>query len=341
MRISFAGGGTEISPYKELYGGKVMNATISLFAHATIVNRDDDEISLVSIDQNSEFTFGLNKVGDVDIAVIPDANKLAYAITTYCIEYFRVKVSKGFSLYTYSEVPVGSGLGASSTLTVATLHALLHNLGITLDTYSLASTAFRIERDILGLSGGVQDHFCAAFGGFNFMEFGPQERTLVNPLRISASARLDLESSILLVDTGKSRKSSKLIDSQIKSMSSNNQNLVQLNNKIVENAEQMKAAILKGNLDEVSALLNVGWKLKKQISEDITNSEIESIFESIKKYGSLGSKLCGAGGGGFILSISTPENTSKIVAFLEKQGVAFRFVRFVDDGSQAWFSNLI
>ena len=330
LRIGLAGGGTDVSPYSDLYGGAILNATISMFAYATIEPRNDGKIILNAIDRNEKLIFDL-----VDFLEIDGKLDLLKGIYNRIVKDF-VKEPLSFELSTYVDAPPGSGLGSSSTLVVAVLGAFSEWLKLPLGEYDIAHLAYEIERKDLGMAGGKQDQYAATFGGFNFMEFYDNDKVIVNPLRIKQEIINELQFNILLYYTGTSRLSSKIIEAQVKNVSAKKGKSVEAMHKLKEQAILMKEAILKGELDKIGEILDYGWKYKKQMAEGITNPVIDEIYEEAKKAGATGGKISGAGGGGFMM-FYCPKNTRyKVIEVLQKFGGEFRRFQFTKYGLETW-----
>ncbi len=330
LRLGFAGGGTDVSPYSDLYGGIVLNATINMFAYATIVPRDDKKIIINSIDRRRRIEYQSNEYleldGDMD---------LMKAVYNSVIKNF-IKRPLSFELTTYVDVPPGSGLGSSSTLVVSILGAFSEWLGLPLGEYELAHLAFEIERKDVGISGGKQDQYAASFGGFNFIEFYNNDRVIVNPLRIKREIINELQFNILLYYTGNSRLSSKIIEAQIRNVATKKQNSIEAMHKLKEQSLMMKEAILKSRLDDIGEILDFGWQYKKKMADEITNVLIDEIYEMAKKAGATGGKISGAGGGGFMM-LYCPKNTRyKVIDALRKFGGDFRSYEFTKQGLESW-----
>jgi len=338
MRISFGGGGSEIDPYRSQFGGRVMNTTIAMYAHVLLVETNDNLIDIRSADGDESFLSSTQQYMDIEFQSISKSCLLTVATLQYFSRELNCQLTTGIKVTTHSDAPVGSGLGASSTMTVAIVHILLEYFNIPADPYSLALIAHKIEREYLNLAGGIQDHFCAAFGGFNYMEFGPTDHLLINPLRIKRDTLFDLESSLLLIYTGTSRDSAKIIQSQISEMKNSAEFSNEMLTKIAINATQIKSSILKWDLPEFASLLNEGWSLKKLMSESISNAEINELAEICVASGALGVKLCGAGGGGYLLVAIPPENRARLMRVLGKSPEDFVRMTFVDHGSEVWNS---
>lgn len=330
LRISFAGGGTDVSPYSDTYGGYVLNACINMYAYATIEPRDDGKIVLNSIDREeyieTEAQEYLQPDGKLDLL------KGVYnRLIKDCI-----KKPLSFTLTTYTDAPAGSGLGSSSTIVVAILNAFAEWQKIPLGEYDLAHLAWEIERIDLNMAGGKQDQYSAAFGGFNFMEFFEKDRVIVNPLRIKPNYVNELEFNLLLYYTGTSRLSSKIIENQSAKVVNKESKAIEAMHKLKEQSLLMKEALLKGNIDEMGHLLNFGWQYKKQMSEQISNPFIDEIYETAIKAGSTGGKITGAGGGGFFMIYCPNITRYNVIKALQPFGGEFRRFKFTEVGAQSW-----
>jgi D-glycero-alpha-D-manno-heptose-7-phosphate kinase len=330
LRLGLAGGGTDVSPYSDLYGGAVLNATISMYAYATIEPRDDGKIVFNSIDRGKRLEFEPKEFLEIDGNL-----DLLKGVYNRIVKDF-VKKPLSFELTTYVDAPPGSGLGSSSTLVVAVIGAFAEWLKFPLGEYDIAHLAFEIERKDVGMAGGKQDQYAATFGGFNFMEFYDNDKVIVNPLRIKPEIINELQFNLLLYYTGTSRLSSKIIEAQVKNVSEKKERSVEAMHKLKEQAIMMKEVILKGKLDEIGEILDFGWQYKKQMAEGITNPVIDEIYETAKKAGATGGKISGAGGGGFMM-FYCPKNTRyKVIEALQKFGGEFRRFQFTKYGLETW-----
>ncbi|MCS7135414.1 MAG: dehydrogenase, partial [Candidatus Aenigmarchaeota archaeon] len=272
LRLGLAGGGTDVSPYCDLYGGAILNATISMYAYASIVPRENGEIVINSVDRNTYLEF--ESVPELPLDGTLDLIKGVY---NGIVKRFFPGRSLSFELTTYVDAPPGSGLGSSSTLTVAVISAFAEWLGLPLGEYDVAHLAYEIERIDLGMAGGKQDQYSATFGGFNFMEFYDNDKVIVNPLRIKQDTINELQFNILLYYTGTSRLSSKIIEAQMENVKAKKEKSVEAMHKLKEQAFLMKEAILKGRLNDVGEILDYGWQYKKHMAEGITTPVIEEI----------------------------------------------------------------
>lgn len=334
LRVSFAGGGTDVNPYSDIYGGCILNACINMYAYATIEPRNDDKIVLNSADRGEYLELEMK-----DFLEINGKLDILKSVYNRIVKNFT-KESFAFTLTTYVDAPAGSGLGSSSTLVVAILKAFCEWKNIPLGEYDLAYLAWVIERIDLDMAGGKQDQYAAAFGGFNFMEFN-DNKIIVNPLRIKQEFINELEFNVLLYYTGTSRLSSNIIKSQSENVENCVSETMEAMHKLKEQSILMKEALLKGKIDEMGELLNFGWKYKKQLSVDISNPMIDEIYKTALEEGATGGKISGAGGGGFFM-FYCPENTRyNVINSLQKFGGEFRRFRFTNIGAQSWSINNI
>ncbi len=330
LRIGLAGGGTDVSPYCDKYGGSVLNACINLYAYASIEPRNDNKIVLNGEDINEHYIYNSSKYFEIN----GEFNLLKGVYNRIIKDYVKKPLS--FTLTTYVDAPRGSGLGSSSALVVAIIKAFQEWQNIPLGEYDLANLAYIIEREDLKMAGGKQDHYSAAFGGFNFMEFVGNNKVLVNPLRIKQELVNELEFNILLYYIGVSRVSAKIIESQIENTKNNDKAAINAMHELKEQSLMMKEAILKGNLSLIGNLLNYGWENKKKMTSVITNPKIDNIYETAIEAGASGGKISGAGGGGFFM-FYCPRNTRyQVIKKLSQLGGEFRRFRFEEKGAESW-----
>ena len=330
LRLGIAGGGTDVAPYSDIYGGAILNATISMYAYATIKPRKDNKIILNSIDKNLKIEFDSKKElpydGNLD---------LLKGIYNRIVKDFT-KEALSFELTTMVDAPPGSGLGTSSTLVVTILGAFTEWLKLPLGEYDLAHLAYNIERVDLKMAGGKQDQYAATFGGVNFMEFYKDEKVIVNPLRIRSKYLNEMAYNIVLFYTQTSRLSSKIIEAQSKNVISKNQKSIEAMHQLKKQAVLMKEAILKGELEKIGEILDFGWKFKKQMTEGITNPLIDEIYEAAKSKGASGGKISGAGGGGFMIFYCPNNSRSEVVKALEQFGGQVKRYEFTTNGLTTW-----
>lgn len=330
LRLGLAGGGTDVSPYCDMYGGNILNATISLYAHASIELTDDNKITIEATDRGESFTY--DKQDELPIDGQLDLAKGVYnnLVKTYG------PMSSGFKLTTFVDAPAGSGLGSSSTLMVAILGAFVEWLQLPLGEYDIAHLSYKIEREELGMAGGKQDQYAATFGGVNFMEFYDSNRVIVNPLRVKRRYLFELENNLLLYFTSTSRLSSTIIEAQTKNVKEKNEKSIEAMHQLKEQAKMMKEALLKGEIDKIGSILDYGFKFKKQMASGISNEGIDDIYNTAIKAGATGGKISGAGGGGFMMFYCPANTRYAVKAALSKFGGEFKNYQFTEHGLYSW-----
>ena len=330
LRIGLAGGGTDVSPYSDEFGGAILNATISLSAYASIEPIADNVIIMEALDRKEEQRFdwasSLPLNGQLDL--LKGVYNRIHA--TYGVPL------TGFRLSTYVEAPAGSGLGTSSTLVVAIVGAFAEMLRLPLGEYDIAHLAYAIEREDLQLAGGRQDQYAATFGGVNFMEFYEKDRVIVNPLRIKPEYLHELAHNLVLYYTDTSRQSDAIIKEQVKNVQDKNTDSINAMHRLKEQSYLMKEALLKGRLQEVGEILDFGFEHKRRMAHHISNNSIEAIYNAAKNAGATGGKISGAGGGGFI-TFYCPGNTRyQVIETLRGFGGAVRDYSFTKFGLTTW-----
>lgn len=330
LRIGLAGGGTDVSPYSDLYGGAILNATLSLYANATIEPLAENKIILEAIDRNEQESFDLSPMLPVNGQL-----DLLKGVYNRIQKDYGIR-EQGFRLSTYVDAPAGSGLGTSSTLVVAIIGAFAEMLRLPLGEYDMAHYAYEIERKDLGLAGGKQDQYAATFGGVNFMEFYGEDKVIVNPLRVKQQHLFELENNLLLYYTSTSRESAEIIKKQSKNVTEKKDKSIEAMHQLKEQARMMKEALLKGRLNEIGEILDFGFQQKRQMAEGISNPLMEDIYETAKKSGATGGKISGAGGGGFMIFYCPVNTKYKVIKSLENFGGQVRNYQFTEHGLKTW-----
>ncbi|MDD2288714.1 MAG: dehydrogenase, partial [Bacteroidales bacterium] len=271
LRIGLAGGGTDVSPYSDIYGGCILNATTSLYAYTDIIPNNSNTIRFFLQDKSEKYEYKSEKSlpinGEID---------LIKAIYNRIIKEFNLE-ALSFDLHTYVDAPPGSGLGTSSTLVVSIIGAFTEWLSLPLGEYDIANLAYSIEREDLKLEGGKQDQYAATFGGFNFMEFYSDNKVIVNPLRVKSRTLNELSRNIVLYYTETSRQSSDIIKMQQENVKNKNSKSLEAMHKIKEQAILMKEALLRNDLDEIGRILNIGWEYKKNMAKGISTQLFEDV----------------------------------------------------------------
>lgn len=330
LRLGLAGGGTDVSPFSDQFGGIILNATINMYAYATIAPRQDSRITFHLQDRGEVFE------GDSSSDLIIDGNwDLLKGIYNRVRKQFAPQMS-GFDLYTYVDAPPGSGLGTSSTLVVAVLGAFVEWLKLPLGEYDIARLAYDIERIDLAMAGGKQDQYAATFGGVNFMEFFADDKVIVNPLRVRQTYLHELSHNLVLYYTQTSRVSAEIIERQQKNVKGNNRRSIDAMMNLKDQAIQMKETILKGELNAIGQILDFGWEQKKAMAEGISNPEIDKIYQTARLAGSTGGKISGAGGGGFMFFYCPENNRNSVCRALEGLGGQVKRYEFTQNGLLTW-----
>lgn len=331
LRFGLAGGGTDVSPYSDIHGGAILNATISMYARTTIEPNNSGKITLHSIDNNVVLDFDSSPELPIDGEL-----DLLKGVYNSIVKHFRPKEPLSFKMSTYVDAPPGSGLGSSSTLTVSIIGAFCEWLKIPLGEYDIAKLAYEIERIDLGLAGGKQDQYAATFGGFNFMEFFENDKVIVNPLRMKDKIVNELEHDLVLYYTQTSRLSSTIIEQQAKNVTNKQSTSIQAMHQLKNQAQRMKEALLIGEINSIGEILDYGWEQKKQMAEGITNPEIDHMYQTALAAGATGGKISGAGGGGFMLCFAPVNKRYQVTKALEELGGKTMPYRFVKNGLTTW-----
>jgi len=330
LRIGLAGGGTDVSPYCDLYGGAILNATISLYAYATIEPLDGAQIIFEAVDRGERVAY--------DAAPeLPIDNQLDLATGVYnrlVRQYGPMPAS--FRLTTFVDAPAGSGLGTSSTLVVAIIGVFAEWLRLPLGEYDVAQLAYEIEREDLAMAGGKQDQYAATFGGVNYMEFYEEGRVIVNPLRIKPQYLNELENNLLLYFTATSRSSAAIIEVQSKNVTDKNAQSIEAMHQLKEQARMMKEALLRGKVADIGAILDYGFRFKKQMAAGISNERMDAIYERALRAGATGGKISGAGGGGFMMFYCPMNTRYAVQEALVDFGGEFRDYQFTERGLFTW-----
>lgn len=331
LRLGLAGGGTDVSPYCDTYGGLVLNATINRYAYAFIRTINEPIIRFVAVDQQLEELF-------IAAPNLSSTNrlKLHVAVYNHMIENYNAGIPISMELTTYCDSPVGSGLGSSSTMVVAIIRAFVELLKLPFDDYMIANLAFKIERLDCGLQGGRQDQYSAAFGGFNFMEFYDGDRVVVNPLRIKNWIICEFEASVILYYTGVSRESARIIEEQSRNIASHSENALTAMHGIKQEAIGMKESLIRGDFEGVIDSIRSGWLNKKRSAITVSNGLIDEIYEAACDSGAKAGKVSGAGGGGFMWFFVNPEKRMNVIRTLNSFGGDVSNCQFTKHGSQAW-----
>ncbi len=331
LRLGLAGGGTDLSPYCDQFGGAVLNCTIARYAHAFISPAKDDRISFTATDIDVTETFS------PDRAAITAARLGIHAgVYLRIMRDFNNGELLPLSVTSYVDAPPGSGLGSSSALVVALVEAFRTLLALPLGPYDVAHLAYEIERIDLALAGGKQDQYAAAFGGANFIEFLAGDRVIVNPLRVPSAFMNELETSLVTCFTGVSRRSEQIIEEQQRRMGAESGEAIDSLHQLKQDAIDMKQALLRGHVVQMAEILNRSWQAKKRTASGISSALIESLFETAMANAAIAGKISGAGGGGFMMLLVPPERRLTLIAALNAAGGTAGMVHFTTRGAEGW-----
>lgn len=331
LRLSLAGGGTDVAPYCNVYGGLVLNATIDRYAYAVIELLDEPCVRFIAADIQARETINLNE--------FPKTNgnlQLHSVVYNEIIRLYNRGKPIPMQMTTFCDAPAGSGLGSSSTLVVAMVKAFVELLNLPLDDYAIARLAFKVERIECGLQGGRQDQYSATFGGFNFMEFYSEERAVINPLRVKNWIICELEASLLLFYTGVSRESARIIAEQSNNVKNSITDAVNAMHGIKHESVVMKECLLKGDFPGIVESMRQGWESKKRSAKAVSNTYMEEIYEAAIHSGASAGKVSGAGGGGFMMFFVPAGNRMDVVRTLKRFKGQISNCHFTKNGAQAW-----
>lgn len=331
LRLGLAGGGTDLSPYCELYGGVTLNVTIDRYAFALLSPRNDGKVVLRANDLAAD---EVHSAG-----VLPSDHgglRLHRAVYNRIVRQFLPDDPPGLELSTSIEAPPGSGLGSSSALVVAMVDVFREAFNLPLGLYDVAHLAFEIERVDLALEGGKQDQYAAAFGGVNFIEFFAGDRVIVNPLRVRREILNELESSVVVCFSGQSRASEAIIRDQIEAAEHKGSKALEGLHALKQDAFDMKQALLAGDVHGLAAILDRSWASKKATAESVSNPLLDTLYSVARQNGARAGKVSGAGGGGFMMFIANPESKPRLIRALTEAGGTPDKVVFTHAGVESW-----
>lgn len=330
LRLGLAGGGTDVSPYCDIYGGYVLNGTIDRYAYAVIKTLEMPQLRFLATDQKKSEVWRLGE------PMFEGPLELHRAVYCHMMDRYNGGIRIPLELTSFCDAPAGSGLGSSSTLIVAMIRAFVELLNLPLDDYTIAQLAYKIERVDCGLQGGRQDQYSATFGGFNFMEFYADERAVINPLRIKNWVICELEASLVLFFTGVSRESASIIADQSSNVKSGLVDALDAMHGIKREALVMKECLLRGDFTGLVESMRLGWENKKRSAKTVSNPHIDAIYDAAIQAGALAGKVSGAGGGGFMWFFVPTEKRMDVVRALGNFGGQVSNCHFTKHGTQAW-----
>jgi D-glycero-alpha-D-manno-heptose-7-phosphate kinase len=324
VRISFAGGGTDLPAYYERFGGAVLSTAINKYFYTVLGKRRDGRVQVISSDLRVFETWR-------DIATM-DLRGSGLEIPLAVLKDLACEIS--VDLFLSSEIPPGTGLGSSASVCVNILKTLTTYVNRPLSKYDLAERAFHVARNILGRHVGRQDEFAATFGGLNFITFGTDGLTEVQPVDLDSELLRELQSNLMLFFTGSAHHSWTILQEQEKSTGSQTGPAVDALHEVRALADRMLAALRSGDLDSFGSLLDEGWQAKKRISGKISNPRIDHLYDLARRHGALGGKIAGAGGGGFLLLYCELEQQQGVRSALHAEGIQEMAFAFDKNGAQ-------
>ncbi len=322
VRVSFSGGGSDLTYYFIDRPGAVLSTTVALFSHATLIPRADSQIEIFSED------FGTEERYESLIELLGQSTR---SLLTSVISV--VKPSFGFNLYVRSDFPVGSGLGGSSAVATAVVAAFNEMRLDRWTTYEVAELAFQAERLCFGIAGGWQDQYASAFGGFNLIELGG-DKNLVHAIRMEPATLSELEECLILCDSRINHHSGDLHSKQREEYQDSDK--ARYVEEMVDLCRKMHKHLIRGELLDFGRSLGIGWNIKRELSASISTKQLDAIYDSAVKTGALGGKLLGAGGGGFFMFFVQPQHRTAVVRNLKSMGCEVSNFRFETEGVISW-----
>ena len=323
VRISFGGGGSDLTHYFDKEQGAVINSAISIYSHATLKKRTDKKIVINSSDLKKT-----PKATDLEDTINQEGS---FGLIQSVIKL--INPDFGFELSLYSDFPMKSGLGGSATVAATILGCFNQFRSDPWDRYEMAELAFQAERLDLGIAGGWQDQYASVFGGFNFLEF-KKDQNIVHPLRVPGDILLQLEESLILCDTGTIHESGDIHSDQKDRMRDDGVSKLVKSN--VDLCYKMRNQLLRGKLNDFGLSLNEAWQAKRQFSSKITSPELDLIYDKAISNGATGGKLLGAGGGGFFLFFVEADKRAFLIDHLILSGLKPTNFKFESEGLQGW-----
>lgn len=330
LRVSFAGGGTDLSPFVDEHGGVVLSATIDRYAYSSLRLRDDNRIVVRSLDFDSVLD---THVGD-PLHFDGNLDLIKGCLRRLCAD--ENSYGSGIEFFLETDAPPGSGLGASSALVVAVIGSLAEWRQLPLTKYEIAKVAWEIERKDVRIAGGLQDQYAAAFGGFNLIEFHGVDNVVVNPLRVDPDIIRELQYNMILVFTGSTRHGAQLIQQQVAGYVEHRAGVADALQRMKDLTIEAKDALLKGRLEDFAQLLHHEWEAKQRVAESVTTDRLNEMYAESRRLGVIGGKVSGAGGGGFMLLYCPFDRKAAVIDRIKLMGGEVYPVAFEPEGMQRW-----
>lgn len=324
VRISLAGGGTDLPAYYDRYGGVVINTTIDKYFYVFLRVYDGDSLQITSSDYSTFYRH------DPEAMAEPPVDDIL-GLPRMILHYFGIH--HGLSMFLASEIPPGTGLGSSSTVTVAIIKALSAACGQSLSKGELAELACHIEIKEMGMPIGKQDQYAAAFGGLNEIEF-TATGCRVTPLNLPWEVYQELQASLMLFFTGHSRNSAAILKRQTEASRRSSSSTVEALHRVKAMVGDVKRCLLRGDLRGFGELLHENWIQKKRFAPGVSNELIDESYEAARRLGAVGGKITGAGGGGFLMLYCEPAHQGAVTEALEARGLRRMDFRFDSSGAR-------
>ena len=331
LRLGLAGGGTDVSPFCDEFGGAVLNVTVDMYAYTVIEPTHDGRVAITASDIGQ-------CVEEPAEAIMQPGGALALHRAVYrrIMRQFVGGRPLSCRITTFCDAPPGSGLGTSSTVVVSLVKCFAEWLNLPLGEYEIAHLAYEIERLDANLAGGRQDQYAAAFGGVNFIEFFADDRVIVNPLRVKNWIMSELETSLVLFNSGTSRFSARIIEQQTANLRDENSAALSSMHALKADAFAMKECLLKGDLLRFAEVMRRSWEAKKKLADSISTSHIDEVHDAAVAAGALAGKVSGAGGGGFMTFLVDPVRRMDVIRALNTQEGQVMTCHFTRQGTEGW-----
>ena len=324
LRVSFAGGGTDVEPYSDDFGGIVLSSTIDWYAYATMELRNDNQVYINSLDYDTTIKYDINSEfyndGQLD---------LVRAIVSH------MQLEQGVNIFIHNDAPTGSGLGSSGAVGAMLVGMIANMQNKNLTKHEIAETALYVEREIVGVAGGKQDQFAATYGGINYIEFN-RDDSIVNQLRIDEDTLEELEYHLMLVYTKKKHYSGDLLESQINRYKDKLDGHVEALHTLKDLTKEAKDRLVRGDLSRFGDLLHEAWLNKIKMNPLVTTGYVNDLYDAARSAGAKGGKILGAGGGGYMLLYTPFQKRKSVAEAVTKLGGQVVNFHFEDKGLKIW-----
>ncbi len=333
VRISFAGGGTDVPDYYHQFGGTVLSTSIDKYFYVIVNYVGSGATQIISADYKTLFSLDHRNGYETDLIWAGDL-----ALPKAVLAHFGL--DRGQSIFLSCEVPPGTGLGSSSAATVCLIKAFATYRGQEINKQETAELASYIEIEKMGMPIGKQDQYASAFGGLNQFDFQSDGTVKVTPLRLPQSTMDNLQEWLMLFYTGISRHSTSILEKQKASMKREEKEVLDNLHALKELVKATRASLEGGDLPTFGALLDEGWQRKKRLATNVSSEAINETYEVARAAGAIGGKITGAGGGGFLLLCCPPEHKTAVAAAMSARGLNQMYFRLESRGAHVVLDNL-